>query len=77
MTLLTKNKVEIFQICIFKQILGVSRKPTNQAILHELGRYTISTYMDYQAIKYFSTLSSINSERLLHEAYNQENKNSK
>ena len=28
--------------------------------------------MHYQAIKYFSRLSSINSERLLHEPYNQE-----
>ena len=49
-TLLTRNKLEIFQICIFKQILG----------------------MYYQAIKYISRLSSINSERLLHEAYNLE-----
>ena len=66
-TLLTRNKLEIFQICIFKQILGVSRKTTNLAILLELGRYSISTYMHYQAIKYFSRLSSINSE-----AYNLE-----
>ena len=28
--------------------------------------------MHYQAIKYFSRLSSINSERLLHEAYDLE-----
>ena len=71
-TLLTRNKLEIFQISIFKQVLGVSRKTTNLAILLELGRYPISTYMHYQAIKYFSRLSSINSERLLHEAYNLE-----
>ena len=32
-TLLTRNKLEIFQISIFKQILGVSRKTTNLAIL--------------------------------------------
>ena len=69
-TILTKNKLEIFQISIFKQILGVSRKTTNLAILLELDRHPISTYMHYQAIKYFSRLSSINSERLLHEAYN-------
>ena len=71
-TLLTRNKLEIFQISISKQILGVSRKTTNLAILLELGRYPISTYMHYQAIKYFSRLSSINSERLLHGAYNLE-----
>ena len=71
-TLLTRNKLEIFQISIFKQIHGVSTKNTNLAILFELGRYPISTYMHYQAIKYFSRLSSINSERLLHEAYNLE-----
>ena len=71
-TILTKNKLEIFQISIFKQILGVSRKTTNLAILLDLGRYPISTYMHYQAIKYFSRLSSINSERLLYEAYNLE-----
>ena len=69
-TILTKNKLEIFQISIFKQILGMSRKTTNLAILLDLGRYPISTYMHYQAIKYFSRLSSINSERLLYEAYN-------
>ena len=40
---LTKNKLEIFQIIIFKQILGVSRKTTNLSILLELGRYPIST----------------------------------
>ena len=74
-TLLTRNKLEIFQISIFKQILGVSRKTTNLAILLELGRYPISAYMHYQAIKYFSRLSSINSERLLHEAYNLEKEN--
>ena len=71
-TILTKNKLEIFQISIFKQILGVSRKTINLAILLDLGRYPISTYMHYQAIKYFSRLSSINSERLLYEAYNLE-----
>ena len=71
-TLLTRNKLEIFQISIFKQIFGVSRKTTNLAILLELGRYPISTYMHYQAIKCFSRLSSVNSERLLHEAYNLE-----
>ena len=71
-TILTKNKLEIFQISIFKQILGVSRKTTNLAILLDLGRYPISTYLHYQAIKYFSRLSSINSERLLYEAYNLE-----
>ena len=71
-TILTKNKLEIFQISIFKQILGVSRKTTNLAILLDLGRFPISTYMHYQAIKYFSRLSSINSERLLYEAYNLE-----
>ena len=71
-TLLTRNKLEIFQRSIFKQILGVSRKTTNLDILLELGRYPISTYMQYQAIKYICRLSSINSERLLHEAYNLE-----
>ena len=71
-TLLTRNKLEIFQISIFKQILGVSRKNTNLTILLELGRYPISIHMHYQAIKYFSRLSSINSERLLHEVYNLE-----
>ena len=71
-TILTKNKLEIFQISIFKQIFGVSRKTTNLAIQLDLGRYPISTYMHYQAIKYFSRLSSINSERLLYEAYNLE-----
>ena len=70
-TLLTRNKLEIFQ-SIFKQILDVCRKTTNLAILLELGRYPISTYMHYHAIKYFSRLSSIDSERLLHEAYNPE-----
>ena len=38
-TLLTKNKLETFQISIFKQLLGVSRKTTNLAMLLELGRY--------------------------------------
>ena len=52
-TLLTRNKLEIFQISISKQILGVSRKTTNLAILLELGRYPISTYMHYQAINTF------------------------
>ena len=35
-TLLTGNKLEIFQISIFKQILGVSRKTTNLAILLDI-----------------------------------------
>ena len=70
-TILTENKLEIFQISILNRYL-VSRKTTNLAILLDLGRYPISTYMHYQAIKYFSRLSFINSERLLYEAYNLE-----
>lgn len=71
-SILTKNKLETFQISIYKQLLGVSRKTTNVAVLLELGKHPISTYMHYQAIKYFSRLSSIRSERLLHESYNDE-----
>ena len=71
-SILTKNKLETFQTSIYKQLLGVSRKTTNIAVLLELGRYPISTYMHYQAIKYFSRLSSIKNERLLYESYNLE-----
>ena len=69
-SILTKIKLETFQTSIYKQLLGVSRKTTNIAVLLELGRYPISTYMHYQAIKYFSRLSSIKNERLLYESYN-------
>ena len=41
---LSSNKHEKLQINIFKQLLGVSRKTTNLAILLELGRYTITIY---------------------------------
>ena len=71
-TLLTKNKLEQFQIKIFKNLLGVSRTTSNISILLELGRYPITSYMHYQTIKYFARLSSMKDDRLLHEAYNYE-----
>ena len=67
--LLAKNKLENFQMLVFKQILGVSRKTTNLAVLLELGKYPITLNMQYQAIKYFLRFSALNKERLLYEAY--------
>ena len=58
-TLLTKNKVEKFQINIFKNLLGVSKSTSNMSILLELGRYPITSYMHYQTIKDFARLSSL------------------
>ena len=69
---LSTNKLVKLQISIYKQLLGVSRKTTNLAILLELGCYPITIYMQYQAIKYFSRLSSLNVQRLLYESYNEE-----
>ena len=40
--LLSTNKLEKLQTSIFKQLLGVSRKTTNLAIVLELGRYLIA-----------------------------------
>ena len=71
-TLFTKNKLEKFQIKIFKGLLGVSRTTSNISLLLELGRYPITSNMHYQTIKYFGRLSSIKDDRLLHEAYNWE-----
>ena len=71
-TLLTKNKLEKFQINIFKNLLGVSKSTSNISILLELGRYPITSYMHYQTIKYFARLSSLKDDRLLHHAYNWE-----
>ena len=72
-TLLTKNKLEKFQIKTYKNLLGVSRTTSNISILLELGRYPITSYMHYQTVKYFFTrLSTIKNDRLLHEAYNLE-----
>ena len=67
--LLVKNKIEKFQISIFKQLLGVSRKTTNLAVLLELGRYPITLNMQYQAIKYFLRLSNLNNDRLIYELF--------
>ena len=50
---LSSNKLEKFQINIFKQLLGVSIKSTNLAVFLQLGRYPITIYMEYQAIRYF------------------------
>ena len=74
-TLLTKNKLEKFQIKIFKGLLGVSRTTSNISLLLELGRYPITSNMHYQSIKYFGRLSSLKDDRLLHEAYNWEKEN--
>ena len=71
-TLLTKNKLEKFQIKTYKNLLGVSRTTSNISILLELGRYPITSYMHYQTVKYFTRLSTIKNDRLLHEAYNLE-----
>ena len=67
--LLRKNKLEIFQISIFKQILGVSRKTTNMSTLFELGRYPLNINIQYQAIKYYMRFPTLNKDRLLYEAY--------
>ena len=67
--LLVKNKIEKFQISIFKQLSGVSRKTTNLAVLLELGRYPITLNMQYQAIKYFLRLSNLNNDRLIYELF--------
>ena len=72
--LLRKNKLEIFQISVFKQILGVSRKTTNMSILLELGRYPININIQYQAIKYYMRFTTLNKDRLLYEAYENDKK---
>ena len=72
--LLRKNKLETFQISVFKQILGVSRKTTNMSILLELGRYPININIQYQAIKYYLRFPTLNKDRLLYEAYENDKK---
>ena len=71
-SLLSKNKLEKFQIKVFKTLLGVSKTTSNISILLELGKYPITSYMHYQTIKYFARISSLKDDRLLHEAYNWE-----
>ena len=72
--LLRKNKLETFQVSIFKQILGVSRKTTNISILLELGRYPLNINIQYQAIKYYLRFPTVNKNRLLYEAYENDKK---
>ena len=73
--LLQRNKLEKFQITIYKQLLAVSRKTTNISILLELGRYPITLYMKYQTIKYFLRLAQLNKDRILYKYYTSEIEN--
>ena len=69
---LTRNKVEHFHIKILKQLLRVSKKTPNIAVLLELGRFPITLNMHFQTIKYFSRLFSINQNRLLYQLFKAE-----
>ena len=73
--LFQRNKLEKFQIRIYKQLLAVSRKTTNISVLLELGRYPITIYMKHQAIKYFLRLAQLNKERILYKHYKNEIEN--
>jgi len=73
--LLQRNKLEKFQIRIYKQLLAVSRKTTNISVLLELGRYPITIYMKHQTIKYFLRLAQLNQERILYKHYKKEIEN--
>ena len=60
---------ELFQTRCCKNILGVSKKTTNIAILAELGRYPLYIDIHKKMIKYFIRMKSLNPERLLYKAY--------
>ena len=64
------NPIEIMQMKVYKQILGVRRQTTNVGVLLELGRHTL----DYECIKFgiknWERIREGNANKLLIDSYN-------
>ncbi len=56
-----KNLVEIMQMKVFKQILGVHKQTTNLGVLLELGKHTL----DIECIKNWARINKWNANNLL------------
>ena len=67
-----RSYIERFHLKVCKQILGVHRKTSNIATLLELGRYPLKFDIRKSIIKYFLRFKSLDKNRLVYKAYEEE-----
>ena len=61
----SKEKIEKFQMSIYKQIMGVKKTSSNKKVLSELARFPLKIYLETQMFKYLQRFPFLDEQRYL------------